>query len=66
MKSSSMNVSLLVIDYVVICEKRRQFLDFTEFVDLWMIANEIAEEEVSRHLGEAPQSLSPSAPRSRG
>jgi hypothetical protein len=41
-----MNVNQLIIDYIVICDKRGQILDFADFVQLWSVANEIAEESV--------------------
>ena len=34
----------LILDYVYICEKRGEILDFGEFIELWTTANEIAEE----------------------
>jgi MoaA/NifB/PqqE/SkfB family radical SAM enzyme len=34
----------LIIDYVYFCEKRGQMLDLGEFVHVWRIANEIAED----------------------
>jgi hypothetical protein len=39
-----MNVNKLIIDYVVFCDKRGQILDVADFVQLWSVANEIAEE----------------------
>jgi hypothetical protein len=39
-----MNVNQLIIDYIVICDKRGQTLEFADFVRLWIVANEIAEE----------------------
>ena len=39
-----MNVNHLILDYVHVCEKRACILDFGEFIDLWKIANEIAED----------------------
>ncbi|HEX3067267.1 MAG TPA: hypothetical protein VHX14_01740 [Thermoanaerobaculia bacterium] len=39
-----MNVNQLIIDYIVICDKRGQILDLADFVRLWSVANEIAEE----------------------
>jgi len=41
-----MNVNQLIIDYIVICDKRGEVLDFTDFVPLWSVANQIAEERM--------------------
>jgi len=38
------NVSHLILDYVAICERRSEFLDFGEFKALWTAATEVAEE----------------------
>lgn len=38
------NVNHLILDYVAICERRVEFLDFPEFVELWKVATEVAEE----------------------
>jgi len=38
------NVSHLVMDYVAICERRSEVLDFGEFITLWTAASEVAEE----------------------
>ena len=42
-----MDASNLILDYVAICEKTGVLLDFGEFIPLWIVANEIAEERVS-------------------
>ena len=43
-----MNVAALIIDYVIICERRNEELDLGEFAELWTIAHEIAVEAVDR------------------
>ena len=40
-----MNVAALIIDYVIICEHRKELLDFTEFIALWTVADDIARRE---------------------
>jgi len=42
-----MNTAKLIIDYVIICEKRGEILDLGEFVELWIQANAIAEDASS-------------------
>jgi hypothetical protein len=37
-------VAQLVIDYVIICERRRELLNFTDFIDLWREADAITRE----------------------
>jgi len=36
------NVAQLIIDHVLICERRNELLDLEEFIELWTAANEIA------------------------
>jgi hypothetical protein len=43
---AAVNVAALIVDYVLICEKRSELLDFGEFVALWVEANAIAEMSV--------------------
>jgi hypothetical protein len=38
------NANHLILDYVAICEKRGELLDLGEFLELWKVATEIAEE----------------------
>jgi len=42
------NVAALIIDYVIICERRNELLDFREFVLLWWVADEIAVDAVAQ------------------
>jgi hypothetical protein len=45
-----MDASRLILDYVAICEKVGVPLDFGEFIPLWIVANEIAEERVRAEI----------------
>lgn len=47
-----MNVASLIIDYVLLCEKRAEMLNFPEFVPLWQEANELAEESLAANTAE--------------
>jgi hypothetical protein len=59
------NAAHIILDYVAICEKRREILDLNDFIGLWVVANEIAEEERT-YLHEAYRQLrSPSVRRFR-
>ena len=48
-----MDASQLILDYVVICEKAGVVFDFSEFIPLWNVANEIAEDEVHPEMAAA-------------
>ena len=39
-----MNVNHLILDYVAICEKRGELLDFPDFIEPWKFATDVAEE----------------------
>jgi hypothetical protein len=43
-KSRGFDASWLILDYVAICDSRNELLDFADFIPLWIVANEIAEE----------------------
>lgn len=47
-----MNVNHLILDYVAICERRGELLDFPEFVELWKVAAEVAEETAPERPGD--------------
>jgi hypothetical protein len=40
-----MNVNQLIIDYVVICDKRGEVLDFADFIPRWLVAHRKAMEK---------------------
>jgi hypothetical protein len=44
------DASKLILDYVAICERTGVLLDFGEFIPLWIVANEIAEERVRAEI----------------
>ena len=44
------NVNQILIDYVVVCDELARVLDFSDFVPLWKVANEIAEERVGDEI----------------
>lgn len=45
------NAARIIIDYVAICDRRGELLNFEDFVPLWITANEIAIEETLRLTG---------------
>ena len=50
-----MNVAQFILDYVAICEKRRQLLDFGEFVKVWKAADALM--ETGTNAGLAPEDV---------
>jgi hypothetical protein len=44
------NVNQLLIEDVVICDKRGEEFDFGDFIPLWTVAEEIAQEDARDEL----------------
>jgi hypothetical protein len=48
-------VNQLIIDYIVICDKRGEILEFADFIPLWLAAHQRAEEHVRARVRQHSQ-----------